>query len=104
MIEAQLVHAMTHRADGINSTPAIQVQLGQCSGDGQWDLGQRIGLMCLVDSITLKDKADDNSHKTHDKVTTPLTDAHNYTANNTKKNANLGNLVATISWNFIVMI
>ena len=60
--------------------------------------------MCLVDSVTLKDKVDDNSHKTHDKVTAPPTDAHYYTANNTKKNANLGNLVAMIGWYFVVMI
>ena len=67
-------------------------------------MGKRISLTCLIDRATPKDKVHDNSYEAHDKVTAPPTDTHYHTADDTEKDANLGDLVAAIGWHFIVMI
>ena len=61
-------------------------------------------MMCLVARVALKDKVYNDSYETHNKVTSPPTDTHDDIANNTKKDANLGNQVATIGRYFIVVI
>jgi hypothetical protein len=69
---------------------------------GIW--GQGVGMTCFIAGITPKNKMNNDSYKTHDKVASPPTNPHDNTADNSEKDTNLSDVIAAISWHFVMMI